>query len=156
MPDNQEYTDEEEHQDNYLDEQREMWDESTGNYPSMRKPESLFSLFRRVWRTTDSTKVANLDPKTELGDLGISVRDTKKIAYVSKILGHPGVNRYFTQLGEITLSTSMSKKGWFVELFVTSKKFAHKGTIGSKTGSQKQGWRIFGNNQNPQTSEEPQ
>lgn len=149
----EEYTDTEEAQDNYYDEQRELWEDSTGsNYPSARKPESLFSLFRRVWRTTDSSKIANLDPKTELGNLNISVRDTQKIAYVAGFLGHNGVEKYFNKLGEITLATSMSKKGWFVELFVTSKKFAHKGTTSNLINQNtKTGWRIFGNQQSQNT-----
>lgn len=141
---NQEYTDQEEWQDNYIDEQRDMWDESYGNYPQAKKPESLFSLFKRVWRTNDSTKVANLD-KTELGDLGISVRDCQRIALLSKALHHQRFAKYFADQGEVTLSTSMSKKGWFVELFVTSKKFAHKGNLGNlQQNKPKERWRLFG------------
>lgn len=148
------YSDQEELQDNYLDEQRELWEEQTGgNYPAARKPESLFSLFKSVWRTHDSTKVANLD-KTELGDLGISVRDAQNIAFFAGFLGHKGVKKYFGQVGEITLSTSMSKKGWFPELFVTSKKFAHKGNLGNLQGPQHQKWRIFGSKQPEQQPEE--
>ena len=62
-----------------------MWDEldqTSGAYPQQKKSESQFSLFKDVWRTKDSTKVANIDPKTELGDLGLSVRHIQKIAYV--------------------------------------------------------------------------
>lgn len=152
------YTDQEEHQDNFLDEQREMWEEQTGgNYPAARKPESLFSLFKKVWRTPDSSKVANLE-KTEIGDLGISVRDAQNISSFSKFLGHKGVSDYFRNVGEITLATSMSRKGWFVELFVTSKKFAHKGSLGNLEGQTsqqqaKQKWRIFAPKQTPITEQ---
>ena len=145
----EEYSDAEEHQDNFLDEQREMWEEQTGgNYPAARQSESLFGLFKSVWRTKDSSKVGNLD-KNELGDLGISVRHAQEIANFSRFLGHTAVAGHFGNLAEITLSTSMSKKGWFVELFVTSKKFAHKGVLsGGPSGSQqKQKWRIFGKEQ---------
>lgn len=151
----EEYTENEEYQDNYLDEQRELWEEQTGSdYPSARRPDSLFSLFRSVWRTSDSTKVANLDPKSELGNLNISVRDAQKIGYVANMLGHNEVGKYFKKIAEITLATSMSKKGWFPELFVTSKKFAHKGTLSNlKQGDKKSGWRIFGNNQSQNNEE---
>jgi hypothetical protein len=140
----EEYTDQEEWQDNFLDEQREAWDENYGNYPQHKKPDSLFSLFKRVWNTQDSTKVANLN-KTELGDLGISVRDCQRIALLSNVLHHSKFATYFLDQAETTLSTSMSKDGWFVELFVTSKKFAHKGNINNLQQKPKQKWRIFGN-----------
>jgi hypothetical protein len=150
----EEYSDTEEYQDNVLDEQREMWEEQTGgNYPAARKPESLFSLFKSVWRTNDSTKIANLD-KTELGDLGISVRDAQNISSFAGFLGHKGVKEYFAKSAEITLSTSMSKKGWFPELFVTSRKFAHKGNIGNLQGTSQQKWRIFGKQQ--QSEQQPE
>jgi hypothetical protein len=143
-----EYSPEEEIQDNYLDEQRELWEEQTGgNYPSARQPGDLFGLFTRVWRTKDSTKVANLD-KGEIGDLGISVRHAQEISNFSKFLRHSAVSKHFANLAEITLSTSMARKGWFTELFVTSKKFAHKGTLGQPINpQQKQKWRIFGKDQ---------
>src|SRR4030067_235365 len=110
------YTDEEEYQDNYLEEQREAWDEAGGSYPVAKKPESLFGLFKDVWRTKDSSKIANLE-KDELGDLGISVRDAQRIALLSELLHHSKFAEYFLDQGEIILSTSMSRKGWFTELF---------------------------------------
>lgn len=142
-----EYTDQEEFQDNYLDEQREKWDdEMGGNYPQASKSPSLFSLFKDVWRTPDSSKVANLD-KTEIGDLGISVRDCQEIATLANLLGHKKFSVYFMDMAEITSATSMSKKGWFVEMFVTSKKFAHKGVLGGNLAKANQAkkakWRIF-------------
>jgi hypothetical protein len=142
---NDEYSDEEEWQDNFLEEQRDAWDESGGAYPIQKKPDSLFSLFNNVWKSKDSTKVANIEPKLELGDLGISVRQCKKIAYASDILNESDVKNWFGQLGEITLSTSMSKKGWFTELFVSTKKFAQKGNIDNFKGAEgNKKWRLFG------------
>ena len=114
------------------------------NYPIAKKPDSLFTLFKDVWRTSDSSKVANLE-KDELGDLGISVRDCQRIALLAGVLHHKKFGSYFDEQGEITLSTSMSRKGWFVEMFVTTRKFAHRGNIGNLGGSaKKQKWRIFG------------
>lgn len=150
-----EYSDEEEWQDNYQEEQREAWEEGQnestgGNYPVAKKPDTLFSLFKDVWRTIDSSKVSNLD-KDEIGSLNISVRDCQRIALLSTLLKHKKFAGYFDQQGEIILSTAMSKKGWFVELFVTSKKFAHKGNLGNLV-QQNQKWRIFGKDQQ-QTNE---
>lgn len=147
----EEYSDQEEYQDNVLEEQRERWEEETGgNYPAARRSESLFSLFRRVWRTPDSSKVANLE-KGEIGDLGISVRDAQNISKFAAFLGHNGVRDYFRKIAEITLATSMSRKGWFVELFVTSKKFAHKGATPPQFQQQGKKWRIFAPKETPLT-----
>jgi len=155
-----EYTDEEEWQDNYLDEQRDTWEEGQseaagGNYPVAKKPETLFSLFKDVWKTSDSSKVSNLD-KEEIGNLNISVRDCQRIALLANILKHKKFASYFDSQAEITLSTAMSKKGWFVELFVTSKKFAHKGNLGNLVQNQNnQKWKIFGK-QNENSNQENQ
>lgn len=147
------YSEEEEWQDNFVDEQREQWEEAGGNYPQAKRPDSLFSLFKNVWSTKDSSKVANLD-KTELGDLGMSVRDCQRIALLSELLHHKKFAKYFAEQGEITLATSMSKKGWFVELFVTSKKFAHKGTLGNLVQNKKPKWRLFGKTESAQEPEQ--
>jgi len=149
------YTEEDELKDNYFDEQREVWEEQTGsNLPGARKPESLFSLFKDVWRAKDSSKVANLDGR-ELGDLGISVRDCQRIALLGKLFHHDIFADYFTGTGEITLATSMGKKGWFVELFVTSKKAAYRGSLVNNLNPAKPKWRIFGKD-NSQQPEQPQ
>jgi len=138
------YADEEEYADNVLDEQRDQWEEGGGfNYPIAKKQDSLFNLFKDVWRTKDSSKVAYLDT-TELGDLGISVRECQRIGLLAGIFKHKKFGDYFSKLGEITLSTSMAKKGWFVEQFVTTRKFAHKGTISNLSKGTKQKWRMFG------------
>lgn len=143
----------EEIEDNYIEEQRELWEEQTGmNYPSQRKPDSLFTLFKDVWRTSNSSKVGNLDAR-ELGDLGISVRDCQRIALLAKTLHHDDFATYFQKQGEITLATSMSKKGWFVELFITSKKEARKGNLGNLKGTPKPKWRLFGGNKQPTPNE---
>ena len=139
-----------EFQEEQRDRQEEMWDDydqTEGSFPTPKKPDTLFSLFKDVWRTDDSTKVANIDPKLELGDLGLSVRQCQKIGTAADILNEPDVSQWFETLGEITLATSMAKKGWFTELFVSTKKFAAKSSnIQNLQGSteKKQGWRLFG------------
>jgi len=144
------YSEEEEVKDNFIDEQRELWEEQARvNLPGGRKPESLFSLFKDVWRKNDSTKVANLDGR-ELGDLGISVRDCQRIALLGRLFHHNKFADYFNGTGEVTLATSMSKKGWFVELFVTSKKAAYRGSLVNNLNPTKPKWRIFGGKQPPQ------
>jgi len=93
------------------------------DYVNQEEQGNLFSLFKRVLKLPDNTKVANLGPM-ELGDLRISVRDCKRIALLAEKLGHLTFANFFHDQAEIILRTSASKKGWFVNLFVTSKKFS--------------------------------
>jgi len=104
-------------------EANEEYDED--NSPTYTKPDDLYSLFWKVIKIKDSSKVGNLD-KTELGMLDMSVRDCQNIATVAKLLGHNGFSSWMMQQGEIILKTSASKKGWLPELFVTAKRFASK------------------------------
>lgn len=93
------------------------------DYVSQEDPGNLFTLFKNVLKLKDNSKVGNL-AKLELGDLMISVRDCKKIALLATSLGHDTFAKFFQDQAEIILQTSASKKGWFVSLFVTSKKLS--------------------------------
>lgn len=86
----------------------------------------LYALFQDILDKKDSTKVSNIDPKTELGDLGISIRDCKRIALIGNTFHHPKFATFFNNQALIVSDTAMSKKGWFQELFISSKKFAEK------------------------------
>lgn len=115
-------------QDEQVEEQVERQQdaiETVNDSPQYAEKDDLFTLFWKVIKTEDSSKVGNLD-KTELGILNISVRDCQRIAMLAETLGHPGFADYFYKMGEITLATSASKKGWLPELFVSTKKFATK------------------------------
>jgi hypothetical protein len=114
--------------------------------PQKRKQDSLYTLFNKVWRTPDSSKVANLG-KEELGKQPLmTVRDAQYLALLGVTLKHPRFARFFKQSGEITLATSASKKGWFTELFVSQKKFTTRaaGTFGAPDTNQKKKWNLFG------------
>ena len=141
------YTDEEEYQDNVAGPQREIQESQIDEYgfPQAKKNDNLFTLFKDVIAIRDSSKVSNLNPR-ELGDLSISVRDCQQIALLGDIFGHKKFAEFYGDRGEITLATSSSKKGWLVELFVTSKKFAAKSSTASSEGitSKKKKWSLFG------------
>ncbi len=85
----------------------------------------IYSLFKTVLNKQDSTKVGNLD-KDELGSLGISVRESMRIALLANTFGHPIFADFFMSQAGIISDSSMSKSGWFTELFVTSKKYASR------------------------------
>ena len=139
--------------------QEETWDEfdeTAGAFPTQKKVDTIASLFKDIWRTSDSTKVANINPKTELGDLGLSVRHLQKMAVAAEILNETSVSKWMDSLGEITLATSMSKNGWFPELFVSTKKFTQKSSNIANLGghAEKKGWRLFGGKKETATEEQ--
>lgn len=125
--------------------------------PQKRKQDSLYTLFNKVWRAPDSSKVANLG-KEELGKHPLmTIRDAQYLALLGITLKHPRFAKFFRAAGEITLATSASKKGWFTELFVSQKKFTTRaaGSFGNQdTSNQKKKWNLFGGGE--RTSEAPQ
>lgn len=141
--DQEEIQDQMEHQENQQWEQE--WEQA--QVPTQRKTDSLFSLFQKVWKSPDSSKVANLN-NVELGRLDISVRNSQYLNLLAQTFHHQKFGQFFKANGEIVLSTSASKKGWFTELFVSQKKFTTRATAsqssGAPTEKQKQRWNIFG------------
>src|SRR3990167_1374322 len=93
--------------------------------PTYKEKDDLYSLFKWIIARTDSSKVGNLD-KVELGLLNISVRDCQRISLIGDVLKHAQFGKFFLGQGEITLATSLSKKGHLVELFVTTQKKSAK------------------------------
>lgn len=121
----------------------EDWNDLGGSEP---KPlGGIYALFDTVLNKPDSTKVSNLD-KDELGSLGISVRDNMRIALMGNTFGHPIFANFFSKQAKIINDSSMSKSGWFTELFVTSKKYASKSSsshIGNLPPQNKGKWKMF-------------
>jgi len=81
---------------------------------------------------------------------------------IASTFKHPGVSTFFLNQSRIITDTAMSKKGWFTELFVTSKKYASRDSSSSvlnlppQSQTKKDKWKIFsGKNQEvPQQLEE--
>ena len=97
------------------DVQANAYDDLTPQYSDK---DDLYSLFWKVVKTGESSKVGNLDMK-ELGLLNISVRDCQKIALLAITLEHPGFATFFRRQAELILATSASKDGWLPNLFVS-------------------------------------
>lgn len=93
--------------------------------PSMRNKDDLYSLFWKVIRIKDSSKVGNLS-KEELGLLPIPVREAQRIRLLGYLLNHPVFGNFYGNEAEITLATSSSKEGWLPQLFVRSEKISTK------------------------------
>lgn len=100
-------------------------DEYGDAMPQYSQKVDLFSLFWKLIKIKDSSKVACLD-KTELGMLDISVRECQRIALIAGMLGRKGVQQWLIDQAEIILATSSSKEGFLPNLFVSQRKFSTK------------------------------
>ena len=115
--------------------------------PSPEKKDDLYSLFWKVVKTSNSSKVGNLS-KEELGHLNMTVRDLQKIYLLGVTLKHEQFADFFLAQSEITLATSASKDGWLPELFVSQRKFTTKkrdrGLPPQFAPQEKKKWNLFG------------
>jgi hypothetical protein len=109
--------------EDYANESQE--DQQFGSYPGAKIKDSIFTFFNNILKLRDSTKVANLD-KRELGSLDLSVRNCEYLAKLGLMLHNKSYHDFFMNKAEITLATSMSKKGWLPELVVSQKKFSQR------------------------------
>jgi hypothetical protein len=121
----EEYLDEEdlaENQERMEDQHDDIENVEWADVPQQKRIEGLYQLFQKVLRSKDNSKVANLD-KYELGPQPfMNVRNAQFLALLGATVHHKQFAGFFYSLGEITLRTSASKKGWFTELFVSQKK----------------------------------
>ena len=105
-------------------------DEDTGSsegYPTPPDKDSIFKFFREIIKLKDSSKVGNLS-STEIGSLNCGVRSLQDMALFAEMEGLPQVAMMFRSQAEIVLGTSLSKKGFLAQLFVTQIKKEHKGS----------------------------
>lgn len=115
------------YQDPAYDQAEEQEEQEFLGFSEGKPREGLYALFNKVLSLPESTKVGNVD-KHELGDLGISVRESLRVAMIGETFGHPIFAKFFAEQSFIVTDSSMAKKGWFTELFVTSKRFAERTT----------------------------
>jgi len=128
-----------------FDEQDEFVDEEFYGGSEPKPLGGIYGLFDTVLNKPRSTKVSNVN-KEELGSLGISVRDCKRIALLGTSFGHNKFANFFLSQAGIITDTAMSKDGWFTELFVTSKRYASRASSSSikdlpQYGTKK--WKMF-------------
>ena len=131
------------------DGQEEQYDYGTN--PSMKQQDSIYKWFWKVVQlgeidklspeTLKLIKVGNLQNK-EVGETNISVRDALNLNHLGNIFGHPKFGAYFGAKAMITSSTSMARKGWFMDLSISQKKVRERSRNDSSS-SEKKGWRMF-------------
>jgi hypothetical protein len=146
----QSYSDEQQDLGEYQQEMQE--EQQFGSYPNAIPRESIFTFFRHILGIKDSSKVANLD-KRELGMLDLSVRNSEHLAKLGYMLHNKSYGDWFMGKAEITLATSMSKKGWLSELVVSQKKFSQRTVQPMNLQPAKKGFLGFGGSK-PETPQQ--
>lgn len=143
----------------YGDEGLEEYDGELDVGGSEPKPlGGIYQLFEEVLNKPRSTKVSNVN-KEELGNLGISVRDSMRIALFANTFGHKIFANFFLNQAGIITDSAMSKDGWFTELFVTSKKYASRSSsseIKTLPQASKGKWKMFSGKQGARSQEQQQ
>lgn len=148
----QAYSDNQQDYSDYATETQE--EQQFGSYPNQVPKESIYTFFKSILGIKDSSKVANLD-KRELGMLDLSVRNCEYLAKLGTMLHNKAYNDYFMQKAEITLATSMSKKGWLPELVVSQKRFSSRTVQPMALQPAKKGFLGLGGGK-PETVQQPQ
>ena len=132
-----------------MEQQRDDRDESEffGDRAMPKEDYSLYRLFDDIRKSDNSLKVANLQV-SELGNPIVTVRDALFLAKLGEMTNHIGWAEFWKHQAEMTDASSMSKKGWFTELLVSSKRFTNKTTNPgfSPLLLQKSRWNLFGGN----------
>lgn len=110
-----------------LEEELKKLEDKDTSYGSPKAPEkdSLFKFFNKILTIKDTMRIGNLTaPEIGLGRL--SVRGNKSIALYAKAENLNIVAEYFNDLSNILTESSMSKKGFWSQLFVTQIKKEQK------------------------------
>jgi hypothetical protein len=99
--------------------------DDTSSLPTPDKKDSTLVLFRELISSKDSRKFGNLN-NVELGTPTHSVRKELEVANYLEAEGIPTLARYFENRAELTLATSLSKKGKLIDNIVTQIKKEQK------------------------------
>lgn len=122
MTEQQTYTEDE--VDEILDQQKEdLAKELSYGSPEDQASlkDSIFKFFREILRTNDSKKVGNLTD-VEITNMRIYLN----LANYGDVEGMTKVSEYMRKKAEIIAATSMSRKGFLAQLFVTQIKREQK------------------------------
>jgi len=93
--------------------------------PPPKRQDTIFRFFRELLQRKDSSKIANVKDE-ELGKPKLSIRGLQSIAAYAEKEGLDIVKNYLMFESEITLATSLSRKGFLPQLFVTQIKREQK------------------------------
>lgn len=129
--------------------------EGYGVSPTFKESSDIYNWFWKVVRLDKPmriVRVGNLNSQ-EIGLNSISVRDALNLHQLGKTFKHPTFGNYFAHLAKITSATSMSKKGWFMDLSISQKKVRERSRALTTYPSPqtKKKWKGIFNRNTPQT-----
>jgi len=97
------------------------------DYQDMPMPEQalggIYALFGQVISQDDVVRISNLSD-VELGTLPFSVRGSLWVGKLGHSFGHPIFGDFFYAQAKMIGETSLSKSGFLINTFVTSKKMS--------------------------------
>lgn len=98
------------------EELKQLEDKDTA--PKSAQKDSLFRFFREILTTKDTSRIGDLTAQ-ELGLTKLGIRHYQEIAAYANVEGLDKVSDYLTKKSQIISATSMSKNGFWPQLFVT-------------------------------------
>ena len=113
---------------------------AVGTYPQAKEQQSIYNWFWKVVGLEEPLRVVKVGNLTtqEIGMHNVSVRDSLNLAHLGNVFHHKKFAAYFQALAQITAVTSMSKRGWFMDLSISQKRVRER----SKSPSA-EAWRVF-------------
>ena len=142
----------EEAEDEY-EQGQDISDQQLDAYPTA-KPETTaqYNWFWRVVRLNKPFRLAKVGNLTnpEIGEFGVSMRDSMNLAHLGHLFGHHKFGNYFATRSKIVSATSMARKGWFMDLSISQKKVRERQKGNSSSSGEKQKWRLFNRKEKPQ------
>lgn len=146
----------EDYEEDYFEGEGDDWESEAGSGADEPVLGGLYGLFKDVLKKPDTTRVSNLTNE-ELGVLPISVRGAQWIALIARTFRHNGVANFFDQQANLITTSAMARKGWFSELFITSRRFSSRDSSSSIQNlpqfNKKSKWRVFSEKENQQIQE---
>jgi len=102
------------------EELKELEDKGTASSdsPKSKDKDNQYKFFRDILTLRDTTRVGNLQ-NMEMGAMKLGVRHYQEIANYAQMEGLHKVYDYLMVKSQIVTATSMSKKGFWSELFMT-------------------------------------
>ena len=119
-----------------LEEELKKYEDKDTSSPTAAKKDNIFKFFRDILTVKDTTRIGNLKPE-ELGLSKLGVRHYLELANFMDSEGMDTVKDYFVNRSNIVTSTSMSRKGFWSQLFVTQIKREQKDKVKEP---EKKGW----------------
>lgn len=107
------------------EELKKIGDSDSYGSPSPEKKDSVFKFFREIIHLPETWKVGNLHD-TEIGKSRLGVRSYLELGQYAKAENLDIVGNYFVDRAAIVGATSMGRKGFLAQLFVTQIKKEQK------------------------------